>query len=216
MTLFKSAVVPRDGHRFRGFVATCGHCGVVGTVPTNTFKGSSGNTADEQEQKFVSRRLENLGWKIGTKPQQHRCPGCFSAIKISAVRKSERKMPDSKVEAVLAKFPTSSAGAQMSREDRRIIFEKLNEVYLDEKSGYSVDWTDAKVASDLGIARSWVAKVREEMFGPEAANDGIKKAVEEAKATLAECRKLAETFMPLLGRADKIEKTLVEIERALR
>lgn len=212
LTLFTRTIVPSGGLKAKGFVATCGHCGVVGTVPVNTFKGQP---SDEVEERFVARKLESSGWLIGKKLSQHRCPGCYSAIKISAKRKqTEPKMHnDPKVRAVLAEFPASK---EMTREDRRVIFEKLNEVYVDEKQGYSEQWTDAKVATDLGTPRSWVAKVREEMFGPEGANEDIRKAVTEAKATLAECRKLAEAFAPLLGRAEKIEKTLIEIERGLR
>lgn len=204
---FVRTIVPSGGARTRGAISTCGHCGVVGTVPVNTFKGGN---ADEQEEKFVARKLENAGWLIGKKSNQNRCPGCYSAIKASAKRKAADKMSNEQKVVAVASFQN------MSRDDRRIIFEKLNDVYQDEKTGYSADWTDAKVASDLGVARAWVSKVRDEMFGPEAANDGIRKSLEEARATLAECRKLAEVFTPLLHRAEKIEKTLVEIERGLR
>jgi hypothetical protein len=55
----------------------------------------------------------------------------------------------------------------MGKTERRIIFAKLNDVYLDEKVGYADDWSDAKVAQDLGVPVEWVALVREPDFGPE-------------------------------------------------
>ncbi len=46
--------------------------------------------------------------------------------------------------------------AELTRENRRIILAKLEEVYVDEKTGYSPGWTDAKLALDLGVPRAWV------------------------------------------------------------
>jgi hypothetical protein len=55
---------------------------------------------------------------------------------------------------------------EMGRDDRRIVFAKIDEVYLGEGNGYSQGWNDEAVAKDLAIPRAWVASVREEMFGP--------------------------------------------------
>ena len=185
-------------------VVTCGHCGVVSTVRVkNTNK----------EEHLIVQRLRQVGWLIGKKDGQHRCPGCYSAIKIANKNKShqEKSMPS------ITSVQTAAPTVTMSRDDRRIIFQKLNEIYADDKTGYSGDWTDARVASDLGVARAWVTAVRDEMFGPEGGNANIRQSVEEAKAVLAECRKLAEAaFSPLLRRAEKIEKTMIEIEKSLR
>lgn len=63
--------------------------------------------------------------------------------------------------------------ADMDRTTRRIIFSKLNDVYIDETKGYSSDWNDQKVADDLGVALAWVAQVREADFGPET-NENIR------------------------------------------
>lgn len=57
---------------------------------------------------------------------------------------------------------------EMGREDRRIITEKLDEVYGSD--AYRVPWTDAAVAKDLGVPRQWVSTVREQFFGPEGGN----------------------------------------------
>jgi hypothetical protein len=59
----------------------------------------------------------------------------------------------------------------MSRIERRIIISKLNDVYVDEKIGYRGDWSDGKVATDLGVPVQWVAEIRDENFGPEDINE---------------------------------------------
>ena len=54
----------------------------------------------------------------------------------------------------------------MTRDERRIIFEKINEIYVGEKVGYSDSWDDEKVAKDLGVPRAWVSAIREDMIWP--------------------------------------------------
>lgn len=104
----------------------------------------------------------------------------------------------------------------MTREDRRIIFEKLNDVYIDGKIGYGRGWTDEKVANDLGVPRAWVKLLREENFGDEVGNEDIREQAAEAQAALAEIRKLEPDMRRLLALADKVEKSLAEIQKVLK
>lgn len=213
---FQHSTIPHNGKRVRGFIATCGHCGVSGTAPVNSFRiGAS----TEQEYRFVAKKFEERGWKVGGAPSGNRCPGCFNAIKNAAVRKKQEK---ENMENTVVKLPSKAeAPATMGRDDRRIIFEKLNEVYADEKSGYLEGWTDAKVAGDLGVPRDWVRQVRDEMFGPEG-NEEIKKAVCECVALIDQVNKflaggeLMKQFSMLSTRAEKMEKTLIDIQKSLR
>ena len=105
---------------------------------------------------------------------------------------------------------------QMSREDRRIIFEKLNEVYVDEKSGYSSPWTDEKVSVDLGVPRAWVSNVREEMFGPVGSNSDIDGALKAAGLLIAEIQKHREAGEKLAGAATAMQRQLDQISKAVR
>lgn len=66
---------------------------------------------------------------------------------------------------------------EMSRDDRRIIFAKIDEIYVG--NGYQAPWTDTAVAKDLGVPAAWVAKVRDEMFGPEGSNPEIDNFLKE-------------------------------------
>lgn len=56
----------------------------------------------------------------------------------------------------------------MSREDRRIVFDKISGVYDTDR--YIAPWTDAAVAKDLGVPRDWVATVRADFFGDAGSN----------------------------------------------
>lgn len=205
--------VPFQGRRMRGAIVVCGHCGATKTVPVNQFAHSSARDQDILAQQFVARKLTAEGWLIAKKESAHRCPGCYSAIKARQAQKNEAKEN-------VVEFPKEPAVVkavrEMSRDDRRIIFEKLNEVYLDEKTGYGPGWTDAKVATDLGVPRAWVVKVRDEMFGPEGANEEIRATIADAQAVLSQIKQLAEPFKGLLGKADAIEKKLLQIEKDLR
>ena len=78
---------------------------------------------------------------------------------------------------------------QMSREDRRLIFAKLEEVYIDEKTGYSTGWNDDAVAKDMACPRAWVEEIREQNFGPQKTDQSaevvaIRAALNEAEADI--------------------------------
>ena len=111
----------------------------------------------------------------------------------------------------------------MTREDRRIVFEKLNEVYVNDKVGYGAGWTDEKVATDLGVPRAWVRLIREENFGDEVGNEDIRNQIKEAQTILAqvraiepEMRRLESENRRLLSIADKIERALADIQKVLK
>jgi hypothetical protein len=210
---FEWSLVPHgdDGRRVRGIIAHCGaySCTTTVAVPVNTQSNGTGQDA-EAEYKFISRKLERMGWQIGKVRYQHRCPKCISILKfdnkVEAKAEAQKGAPMQVVENTRV----------MSREDRRIIFDKLNQVYLDDKVGYSVGWTDEKVASDLGVPRAWVRVLREENFGDEIANEDIHKTVNEARALLSEMQLLKPDVAQWLSLLNKVEKSLAEIQKVLK
>lgn len=110
---------------------------------------------------------------------------------------------------------------EMSREDKRIIFAKIHEVYGD--NSYLENWTDAKVSADLGVPRAWVKTVRESDFGDEGSNEEIKEALVEARNLLGQVNALgpkAESILVeikrLTGIAENVQKKVGEIERGLK
>lgn len=79
---------------------------------------------------------------------------------------------------------------EIGADDRRLIFGKLNEVYIDQDRGYSNGWSDERVATDMGVARAWVAKVRDEFFGPEVNIAAGISMLSEGKELVAEAKSL--------------------------
>lgn len=80
---------------------------------------------------------------------------------------------------------------EMSREDGRIIFAKLNDVYIDERVGYGPGWSDKRVAADLSVPLAWVRKVRVEHFGDEGMSETDRATIEAAAAIRQEISAMA-------------------------
>jgi hypothetical protein len=223
--LFGATKVPYGDKFVRGITATCGYCPTVESLPVNNF--ATKHTDEQSELNFIKRKLEGRGWKIGNRPDQHRCPKCFIAIKVTASRRAgENRVARANGETPMSVTPIKTlkeAGARMmGREDRRIIFAKLNEVYVGDKVGYGDGWTDEKVAGDLGVPRAWVKLIRDENFGDEVANDEIRRAVtdagkllEQITATAARAEVVAVDLKRLNSEADRIGRSLDVIRKAL-
>ncbi|WP_340667932.1 hypothetical protein [Bradyrhizobium ottawaense] len=209
-----------DNKLKRGVVVRC-PCGAEEKLPSNTFAmpGSTQRDQYELELQFVKRRLVPRGWFIGRRKREHRCPKC-NAIRTTTkqevlkerIEPMAKEMPLQVVKPVEVVQPPRA----MSREDRRIIFEKLNEVYVNEKTGYANDWTDQKVATHLGVPLQWVKVIRDENFGDEVSNEDIRKTLSDAKEAVALVRQLEPDIKRMLALADRIERAITECERALR
>jgi hypothetical protein len=198
--LFVPSIMRVDGRPVRAFRIVCGGKDCAHTAETRMNSLANDSDRGVQENRLATRRFANMGWEVGLTPARHRCPSCIEK------RKQEVK-PMSVVTPI--KPPEKAEPPKpMGREDRRVIFEKLNDVYLDEKRGYSAPWTDKKVGEDLGVPRAWVTQVREEMFGPEASNEEIQKTLAAATAVSAEIK-------VLLARADELKKLGEDIDKRL-
>lgn len=157
-----------------------------------------------------NRYFGRQGWKIGSTKKGDLCSAC-------------QKLHKPKLEVVKTMQPdTAEKPREMSRDERRIIFAKIDELYISEKQGYQPPWTDGAVARDLGVPQTWVASVREEMFGPEGSNAEIDEFMRIAEPVLKECRDLvnaAKSTMvkanELVGRIEELERTVRKIEREI-
>jgi hypothetical protein len=117
---------------------------------------------------------------------------------------------------VAARAEAKAEVAPMTRDDRRIIFAKLNEVYRNEREGYAPGWTDAKVAEDLGINVAWVAEVRDEHFGVAEPLGDVKTAIEEAVAHAAEAKAALANAQDLMEQATKLATTARDIVKGTK
>jgi hypothetical protein len=210
---FEPTMVRYAGMPKRGFKIVCGHCRAEHKEAINSAKGFRTRGDESDLMRIAARKFTDLGWQIGKRAKEDRCPKCkpqppaltvvptpppapvysiapgdrdlrvvgdhnFNAPKGDTMRKN--------VDMTIIPVPLEEP-RQMGREDRRLVFEKINEVY--DKDRYTGDWTDKKIAEDLGCPRAWVASVRDEMFGPEGGNEVIFAEIEATKKVIAEAQK---------------------------
>jgi hypothetical protein len=218
--LFTYTKVPYgdDNQMVRGIIARCGAPGCEAAIPlpVNTLQGSRGSS-DEIEWQFIARKLEAKGWQIGRIETSHRCPRCSNVIKAKFEANAAEKQTENQMTEKLKVVKDNMR--VMTRDDRRIIFEKLNEVYINDKVGYGDGWTDEKVAVDLGVPRAWVKLIRDENFGDEVANENIREQIKNARNVLVQIKAIEPSLAEaqrLIAVADKIEKSLAEIANVLK
>jgi hypothetical protein len=173
----------------------------------------------------LMKAFRRTGWEIGRNQRHDLCPACASAR-----RKFARKIetaPELETAKIIpmktiASDPAPLAAippAEMSRDDRRVIFAKLSEVYVDDQTGYAAGWTDRRIADDLGAPIAWVAKVRDEMFGPAKDNEDVRKMLADAREAKAEAEAVIAATKKALGsieaEAAGLKQKLRDVERKL-
>jgi hypothetical protein len=142
------------------------------------------------------------------KPQPEPEPG-----KQGQIRTSEGwKDPPEPVKPILEE----SAERSMGREDRRVIWAKLEEVYADEATGYKPGWSDGRVARDLNVPLSWVTVVRDENFGALPDNPEIRIIVEEARVLLDMINAQVEKAYRLLTSVNEINGVITSAQNRLQ
>jgi hypothetical protein len=137
-------------------------------------------TTDGMPSDMIQRKFEQKGWTVGADARFDFCPRCTEAATVARrARRSTLKLVPQETET-MSTNPDSAANAlatdhghpedvpaAMTRADRQLIHAKIQELYVDEATGYQAFWNDAKVAVDLGVPEAWVAEVRDLMFGPQ-------------------------------------------------
>lgn len=199
--VFDLAQLVIEGRPRRAMRLYCFRCGKSGDCMMNTMQ--RGASSDDRENRIAGRKFTEMGWSVDLSRGKHFCPECQTSPQVKSQKQEEP-------------LAVVSLPRQMSREDRRIVFEKLNEVYVDEKQGYSAPWTDEKVSVDLGVPRAWISQVREEMFGPVGSNSEIDGVLKAAKELAGEFAKHREQGDKLLSLATSIQKQLDQITKAVR
>lgn len=154
------------------YVIRCSKCEKVETIKAGKNSGSLNVS-------FVTKKFLQQGWVLGRTSKNDVCPACAHPSKKIACQSTETVM--SNVTPITAK---ADAPPQMTKEDRRIIFAKIDENYIDETSGYSGGWSDEKIAKDLNVPRAWVAEIREHNFGPEV-GESVAEDIEKLKTAIA-------------------------------
>ena len=102
---------------------------------------------------------------------------------------------------------------EMSKDDRRIIFAKIDEVYVGEEKGYDAGWSDDRVAKDLGVPRAWVTSLREDFFGPAANMGALEEIIRQIDEKMKELQQVAAQAERLRERIDALREAVAGIER---
>ncbi len=215
-------VIPRkiqtiDGATYGVRYLTCQICGHVGEMMDKK----------NLPLEIIAKKYGERGWRVGDNNESDTCPNCVKR-QIEQRREANRTKSKQETETMNAKAentePTLIAPPPpaMTRDDRRVIFTKLNEVYLDEKRGYDVPWTDQKVASDLNCPLAWVVEIRETNFGPVSDNSEIRDIIKVVKAyrdeiveKLTEMDKMVRSINDLVTRTNTASKSLIDLKRKL-
>ncbi|MBB4124321.1 hypothetical protein [Martelella radicis] len=242
---FESTGIASSSGRVSALRIVCGCCEAAGYVPATA-------ALRQGEPAATIAAFGAHGWLVGATPAEDRCPAC--SRKSSSDRKQTTKGADTmaagprkttanaaKAKVAVARTtaittsptPTEAQALQaelppqMGRDDRRIIMEKLDDVYGD--NAYGGSWTDTTVARDLNVPRAWVSEVREAFFGPEGSNPLLdrytaeKEAFERLHAGFMAARKshceahdqLVKMAMDISKKADEINRLGKRVEREL-
>lgn len=189
---FPIVKVEREGQVRQAAQIECATCNV-------TAKFAS--TGRSISMEHAARWFRAHGWEVGNGARHDRCPDCQQR----QTAKTVSPMPD--------KTMAADTPREMSREDRRIIFAKIDELYLSDKTGYSPPWTDSAVARDLGVPRAWVSQVREDLFGPEGSNAEFDEFLEQAAPVIADLKNLHRSCTAQLEEARRIAERIEPLER---
>lgn len=160
----------RDGRGEPMARCRCHDCGRIAEIRcahegTNSPRGAK--TAKVVASQAI-KKLSDSGWSfVAKKP---RCPKC----------EAERRAPKPK-EAEMTTAVTPEP-REPTREQKREIMGMLETVYDTKAQRYRGVETDKTVAEALGsgILWGWVARLREEFFGPDG-NEAVEKLIAEAR-----------------------------------
>ena len=143
---------------------------------------------------LAAKKFSADNWHLGGGPHADICPHCWEKMKEMRKAVPEEAKPyvpenhnkevhvniqPAKPSSILMSAAPALTGPNLEtagivptiegadRTVKKLINDKLHEVYPQLDEGYSPGWTDRRVATDLGAKVEWVAYIREEMFGPE-------------------------------------------------
>lgn len=191
-TFARATIEINGGRRIPAVIACCSQCGTTEKISANNHSGSIPPEA-------AANRFRHNGWFIANKDGKDICPKC------QAEKKNTKVVKESNVVELAVK---AEPPRQMTKEDRRLIFAKIDEVYLDESKGYSSGWSDKKVASDLGVPSAWVRTIREENFGTEGANEELISLIAEAREVERQIREIDAGLVKALKAAEQASAAL--------
>lgn len=100
----------------------------------------------------------------------------------------------------------------MSREEKRAIIRRLDEVYDTVSQRYVDDWTDHRVAQGMNLPRAWITELRDEVYGPAGSNDEMDQLSTQMKDMLARLEDTVEQCLSAAASAEKLNAEVKSLE----
>jgi len=157
----------------------------------------------------AAKKVQNMGWTFIGK--RLRCPKCEAKRKVA-------KMVDRKP----VPQESNDTPRQPTRAQNRDIMDLLVEVYDVNQERYRQGDTDETVADVLNVMPGWVARLREEFFGPAGGNEEmaalaeqLTNFVENAEAVRSDAAKRLAELDRVVQQAKDYQKRLGAIETAV-
>ena len=194
------------------------------------FYNKTGNSTSVVHAASVFRAH---GWIVGGGPRADICGACYKFI--NDKRREEamaKKMSGAtiiteavggKPVSVMTNVPKPAIPvSQLTLKDvdktaKRLIDDKLDEVYDASKGGYLNGYGDEKVASELNTMVEWVALVRDFGHGPNTSNADISedvKAVDRSLKEVMEAKRLVDAGVERMAELDKaLNARLADFEK---
>lgn len=165
---FPVRAVDRAGRTFSALYITCGAPG-CGRSDEHLNTNISKMNPDHAE-----KRWKRLGWAVGNNESRDRCPEHNSRNRKGTSMADRTVVPinhTSTEQSIPAQLQAAAEAAQrppreQTRDDKRLIYELIEESYAGPEIGYREGWGDEKVALQLNVPRAWVETIRDEFFGP--------------------------------------------------
>lgn len=165
----------------------------------------SGSHSRQLPPDAVVRMFKQRGWAVGKTGAGDQCPSC-STRKVAQTMSTPNTPPTGAT--VVPMIPAADPPRQPTKEESRIVFLKLNEVYEGEGVGYSAGWSDKRVAQDLGVPRIWVEDVRRQFFGDARDSEDIRAALQKAAELAETLKELHRDHATLLSRMNNLQEAL--------
>lgn len=190
------------------------------------------NSSTSKPDGVVAQMASRTGWKVDLKKGKHICPGCQKEARAEAVRISQAKhaarkaaqttkpQPQNQEPApmnmnVKAQPADANSPREMDKTSSRKIFRMLDECYDEPNNRYVTDYTDERIAKELSVPRAWVAKVREEHFGPAGPNPEQARIMEKIQLLESRVITLENAGLELAQNAEKYKAELSELRKQI-
>jgi len=164
---------------------------------------------------FVVRQADIKGWHVGKlNAAKDRCPDCqaryrrITNIQPRAVTRPITQEP-TPMTTPTPKLVVAEPPREMSKDDRRIIFAKLSDVYAVDH--YAAGWTDKRIAEDLNVPRAWVEDIRSTFFGEARDNEEVRQFLADLEAIRPALVDFAADRQALIRRTDDLTTKIAKL-----